>query len=551
MSNRQTKMVEAYMERKFTKLHKLQYQAAMSFEFRAYAVRKVVSNDGKRTAGVDKVIWNNPRLKFQAISRVRMIILHPKKYKPKLIKRVWIPKPDSDELRPLGIPTMDDRAVQTLISLVLDPVAEELSDQYSYGFRKHKSVHDAVHRVRFLIDKSYSPKWILDVDIKNCFDTMSHEFINKEVKPILFSVGRNFIKDWLITGIVEKGTITHPKAGTPQGGVISPILCNLCLNGVESIVRPNNPKVNTKEYKALRGCWSVRYADDMLLFARTETRIVNDYLPKLKKFLKVRGLKISKQKSKIINLEKESLSYLGWTFKLMPRNLKYNKPGKNKLVLLTKPSRKGIRRVMLKIKYYFKLNAPLSLIIRKLNPILRGWINYYRISYGSAEVFSRLSWYILTLFWRWAKRIHPRENKWWIKKKYIFSTQTHSWIIGFVSSIGIPVHLVKPATIKTIKVKAVNTTKNPYYDKEYFDNEHKVLTIMDFRRKVYIKHKYKCAACGEILDENESVELHRINAGKDGGKYTLKNTVPLHKTCHESVTFAKNQWFKHLNIRKS
>jgi RNA-directed DNA polymerase len=446
---------------------------------------------------------------------------------------------------------MEDRTIQTLISLVLDPIAEEKSDQYSYGFRKHKSVNDAVSRVRFLIDKSYSPKWILDVDIENCFDTLSHEFINKEVKPILFSVGRNFIKGWLKAGIVKKGIITYPTSGTSQGGVISPILCNLCLNGVESIVRPNNPKVNTKEYKALTGCWSVRYADDIILFAKTETQIIDNYLPKLKKFLKVRGLKISKQKSKIINLEKESLNYLGWTFTLMPRNLKHNKPSINKFVLITKPSREGIRRVSLKIKYYFKLNAPLSLIIWKLNPIIKGWTNYYRISYESSKVFRRLSWYILTLFWKWTERIHPRENKRWIMKKYIFSTQTHSWIIGVKSSIGIPVHLVKPGTVKTIKLKAVNTTKNPYYDKEYFDKNHKVLLIQEFRRKVYIKHKYKCAACGEILDDNEDVELHRIIPGKDGGKYILKNTVPLHKTCHESVTFAKNQWFRHLNIKKS
>jgi 5-methylcytosine-specific restriction endonuclease McrA len=101
--------------------------------------------------------------------------------------------------------------------------------------------------------------------------------------------------------------------------------------------------------------------------------------------------------------------------------------------------------------------------------------------------------------------------------------------------------LVKPGIIKTIEVKAVNTIKNPYYDKEYFDSKYKVLTMMEFRRKVYKIHNYKCAACGEILDDSESIELHRINPGKDGGEYTLKNTVPLHKTCHESVTFAKNQ----------
>jgi RNA-directed DNA polymerase len=543
-------MVEAYREGNLIKLRNIQYQSMMSFEFRAYAIRKVVSNSGKNTPGVDNILWNNPKLKFKAISELRLLVLHPKKYKPNIVKRVWIPKPDSDKLRPLGIPTMSDRALQTLISLVLDPVVEELSDRYSYGFRKHKSAHDAISRIRFLTDKNYSPEWILDVDIENCFDELSHDFINEKLRPILFSVGRSFVKGWLKAGIVDKGVLTYPKAGTPQGGVISPILCNLCLNGVDSVVRPNNPKPNTKEYKALRGCWSVRYADDIILFARTETKIIEDYLPKLESFLKVRGLKISKQKSKIINLKKESLSYLGWTFKLVTRNLKHNKTGVNELVLLTKPSIKGIRRIKLKLKYYFKLNAPLSFIIRKLNPIIRGWVNYYRISFESSKVFSKLSGYILMLFWNWAKRNHPRRSKTWIVRNYIFATQKYTWQIGTKNSTGLPILLVSPRTIPIIKVTAVETDKNPYYDKWYFSNRHKVLIIKDFRKKIYAKHKYKCAACGELLDENEQVDLHRIVPGIDGGKYTLKNTVPLHRTCHESVTFAKNQWFRHLNIKK-
>jgi RNA-directed DNA polymerase len=182
-------------------------------------------------------------------------MLHPKKYKPGLVKRVWIPKPNSNKLRPLGLPIITDRALQTLVALVLDPVVEEISDKYSYGFRKFRSAIDAISRVRFLSDKIYSPKFILDVDIANCFDTLSHDFINKKLEPILCSMGKGFIKKWLKAGIVEKGVITYPKAGTPQGGAISPLLCNLCLNGIDEIVRPNMPQnMNSKEYKALKGC---------------------------------------------------------------------------------------------------------------------------------------------------------------------------------------------------------------------------------------------------------------------------------------------------------
>jgi RNA-directed DNA polymerase len=307
----------------------------------------------------------------------------------------------------------------------------------------------------------------------------------KELNPLLCGIGKTFIKGWLKAGIIEKGVITYPKAGTPQGGVISPILCNLTLNGVDNVVRPDNPKYDSKEYKALSGCWSVRYADDILLFARTETKITNEYLPKLKQFLKVRGLKISKQKSKIINLKVESLSYLGWTFKLVARNLKYNKTGVNEFVLLTEPSLKGIRRIKLKIRYYFKLNAPLGLVIKKLNPIIMGWVNYYKISFASAKVFSKLSGYILMLFYIWAKTRHPHRKKNWITRNYIFKTPAHSWQIGIPGSEDKPILLFSPQTIPTIKVSAVKTDINPYYNKEYFENRHKVrLTLKEFRKRV-------------------------------------------------------------------
>jgi RNA-directed DNA polymerase len=267
--------------------------------------------------------------------------------------------------------------------------------------------------------------------------------------------------------------------------------------------------------------------------------------------LKVRGLKISKQKSKIINLKKDTLNYLGWTFDLKARNLKFNKTGFNEFVLIKQPSIKGIRRIKLKIKYYFRLNAPLGLIIRKLNPIIRGWVNYFKISSASAKVFSKLSGYILKLFLKWARKKHPSRNYSWIIRNYIFSTPAHSWQIGIRLNEENPILLLSPQTIPIIKISAVKTDINPYYNKAYFENRYKVrLILKDFRKRVYAKHKYKCAACGEILDNNEQVELHRIIPGKDGGKYTLKNTVPLHKTCHESVTFATKQWFKHLDIKQ-
>jgi RNA-directed DNA polymerase len=156
-------------------------------------------------------------------------------------------------MRPLGISTIRDRALQALVLLAFDPIIEEKSDPFSYGARKFRSPHDAINRLRSILNKPNSPKFVLDVDIEKCFDNLSHEFIESEIEPILCTVGKNYIKKWLKAGIVDAGVITYPTKGVPQGGVISPALCNMSLNGVDKIVRPNLPKVGDKGYRKLKG----------------------------------------------------------------------------------------------------------------------------------------------------------------------------------------------------------------------------------------------------------------------------------------------------------
>jgi RNA-directed DNA polymerase len=155
-----------------------------------------------------------------------------RKYKPRKIKRVWIPKPNTSDLKPLRITTIKDRALQALVLLSLDPIIEELSNQYSYGARKFRSPHDSILRLHSLLNKPNSPKWIYDLDISKCFDNISHKFIEKEIDPLLCKPGKVLIQKWIKAGIVEKGITTWPSKGVPQGGVIPPSLCNLTLNGI-------------------------------------------------------------------------------------------------------------------------------------------------------------------------------------------------------------------------------------------------------------------------------------------------------------------------------
>lgn len=191
----QMEMVVAYRKGDLDKVYKLQYKLITSFEGRALAVRRVVTNKGRHSPGVDNILWKGTYLKAKAISDLRNVIFNSKKYKASNIKRVWIPKRNSKELRPLGIPTFLDRALQALIFLALDPIIEEASDIYSFGSRKFRGTHDAVRRLRTLLDKPKPPKCILNIDIKSCFDNISHEYINEKVEPYLLGIGKLFIKE--------------------------------------------------------------------------------------------------------------------------------------------------------------------------------------------------------------------------------------------------------------------------------------------------------------------------------------------------------------------
>lgn len=306
------------------------------------------------------------------------------------------------------------------------------------------------------------------------------------------------------------------------------------------------PLIYTSEYRKLKGRWAVRYVDDIIMTSLTKELIETEYIPKLKHFLSERGLRISESKSKIINLNLESFRYLGWNIKLIERNLSKNRSSVNKSVLIIKPTSEAVKRIKMSIKQTFRANLPLKGIIRKLNPVTRGWTNYYRVSFHSQKQFAHLSNYIYLLWWRWALRTHPNRSKKWIHSKYIFKTSTHSWQIGIKSTMLI----LYPTNVKSIKTAAMKVNINPYVDKEYFEKRYKILDVEKFRKTIYIKHGYKCAACGELLGDTEQIDLHHIVPRSEGGKYTVSNILPLHKTCHESVTYAKRQWFKNLNIKK-
>ncbi len=221
----QFRIVKATREKRWNKVKSLQWLLTHSFYGKAIAVKRVTDNRGKKTAGVDGKIWSTPADKQRGLS-----LLKRHGYKPLPLRRVHIPKKNG-KTRPLGIPSMKDRATQALYNLALSPVEETIADSNSYGFRLGRSTADAREQIHTLLAQKRGAKWILEADIRGCFDNISHDWLMQNI-----TMDKRILSLWLKAGFMEKGSWYPTERGTPQGGIISPVLANLTLNGLEKSI---------------------------------------------------------------------------------------------------------------------------------------------------------------------------------------------------------------------------------------------------------------------------------------------------------------------------
>ena len=297
-----------------------------SFYAKALAVKRVTSNKGKKTAGVDRVLWKTPKAKFQAISELKR-----RGYNPQPLKRVYISKKNGKQ-RPLGIPTMKDRAMQALYLMALEPVAETTADNNSYGFRKERSTFDAREQCFCVLAKDVSPEWILEGDIKGCFDHISHEWLLNNIP-----MDKVMLRKWLNSGFVYNSELFPTVEGTPQGGIISPTLANMTLDGLEAVLKRRFKTHCKKGVYTSYKVHLIRYADDFVITGASKELLQNEILPIVREFLHARGLTLSEEKTKITHISK-GFDFLGYNIR------KYN--GK----LLIKPSKESLKRFMVKIR---------------------------------------------------------------------------------------------------------------------------------------------------------------------------------------------------------
>jgi RNA-directed DNA polymerase len=352
----QARIVKATREGRWHKVKALQWLLTHSFSGRALAVKRVTDNKGKRTPGVDGRTWQTPAAKFKSIGTLRR-----RGYHPQPLRRVHIPKANG-KLRPLGIPTMKDRAMQALYLLALEPVAETTADLNSYGFRPGRSTADAIAQSRHCLCRANSAKWVLEGDIRGCFDNISHEWMLRHIPT-----DRVVLRRWLKAGYLENRTLFPTEAGTPQGGIISPTLANMTWTDWRNFSQDLRVKRGSK------GNWEstipkvnfVRYADDFIITGRSKEQLENEVRPMVEQFLRERGLELSPEKTCVTHIE-QGFDFLGQNIRWRKRRV-YATPSKKNTHAFLEKVRAALRRLR---------TAKQGNLIRVLNPIIRGWANY-------------------------------------------------------------------------------------------------------------------------------------------------------------------------------
>jgi RNA-directed DNA polymerase len=393
----QARIVKAVRAGKWHRVRCLQRLLANSFAAKLLAVKRVSSNRGKRSAGVDGLVLETPAQKWRQAQQ-----LNAKDYKPKPLRRTYIPTKNGKR-RPLGIPVQADRAEQALELLALDPVSETLADKCSYGFRQGRCAQDAMAACFQALCQQTSAEWILEGDIRGCFDHLDHTWLVEHVPT-----QKGKLRAWLQAGYLERGMFQPTAKGTPQGGIISPTAANMALDGLEGRLKTH--------FKGRHKVHLVRYADDFVITGASRALLEDEVMPLVVQFLAERGLELAEEKTRIVHID-QGFDFLGFNVR------KYN--GK----LLIKPAKSSIAAVKEKVRETLRTgrSLPQGILIRRLNPVLRGWGHYYR-HVVSKEVFNDIDHATWRMTWNWAKRRRPQRSRKWVKDRYFARKEGCDWV---------------------------------------------------------------------------------------------------------------------------
>jgi RNA-directed DNA polymerase len=513
----QARIVKATQEGRWGKVKALQRLLTRSYSGKVIAVRRVTENRGKRTAGVDGETWNTPAQKGRAVEELKQ---HG--YQAKPLKRVSIPKKNG-QLRPLGIPTLRDRAMQALYLLALAPVAETLADPNSYGFRRERSPADAIEQCfKIYSRRKVSPEWVLEGDIRACFDQIGHAWLLAHIP-----LEKKILEGWLKAGYLE-GQAFHPtEAGTPQGGIISPVLATMALDGLEAALYERFRHKDRS--KASTGVNLVRYADDFIISGRSR-EMLEEIRAFAAGFLAERGLELSVEKTSLTHID-EGFDFLGQHIR------RYN--GK----LIIQPSKKSRKAFLDKVRGILKANpaSQTGLLIEQLNPLIRGWADYHR-HVCSKQTYRYTDHAIFKALWRWARRRHPKnKSSQWVRQKYFRTYGRRTWTFtGEVNGRDgqrKTVRLLYAANTPIRRHAKIKAQANPFDpDWElYFEKRIQAKMTANLSpklRTLWQRQGGKCPLCQQSITLESGWHTHHVIWRSKGGGDQLHNLHMLHPACH-------------------
>lgn len=526
----QVRIAKATRERRWRKVKALQWLMTHSYSAKIIAVKKITTNQGKRTPGVDGVLLKTFEDKANMVNSLKRDGYHPL-----ALRRIYIPKANG-KLRPLGIPTMRERGMQALHTLALLPMSETTADWNSYGFRPERCTADAIEALFKRLCKKDASEWILEGDIKGCFDNISHEWMLKNI-----CTDRQVLEKWLKAGYMEKAKLFPTEKGTPQGGIASPTLANLVLDGIEDLLGRNFNALNrygNRKQVSPEGIHFVRYADDFVVIAKSKDTLEKEVYPMIEMFLKERGLELSKEKTKITHIS-DGFDFLG-------QNIRKYRFGTKNAKLLIMPSSKNVKTFLASIRQTIKSMATATQkdLICKLNPKIRGWANYHR-SVVSKEIYNKVDNEIWKAVWKWSVRRHPNKNKAWIHAKYFrkIKERNHCFSCEVKDENQKESRLLKllftsDTIIKRhLKIIGEATPFDPAYEM-YFEKRisSKMIGNKEGRRKIEVlwrRQKGCCSICSERITAETEWYVHYLESRVDGGKGNLSNLILVHTKCHK------------------